>query len=425
MNPTSTTPDPQAQSGANEATGGSAGADAANWNVSLCDRVKEIDPARWDSLLRPEGDFFMDRRVLAGLERGLAGTARLRYAIVERDGVPVASAVLSHFRADASLLAEGAERHALRFLRVVCPPLVRLNMLFCGVPVSAGQNHLRFASDGPIDGAIRALHRTMLDEARCSRAKLIVFKEFGPEENARLGTLAELGYRQADSLPMNHAPVAPESFDAYLAGLKSRKRSVLKRSRQKFAAAGLTVEHRTGGDETALLFTPEVHRLYENVLDRAKVRLEHLPPEFFIELARSSGDLTRFTFVRKGDRIVAFGCSAVNGHEYHQMFVGYDPTLNDECDLYFNLFFEAVDTGFRLRPHDLSVGQSADDFKAQKLSCYQSPLYFHVLGVDWLTKLVLKAAFPLFCPPRESNRLAAVAYAKRLAGEASGTSSED
>jgi predicted N-acyltransferase len=424
MTPTPTTSDSQDPPRTREDAGGGSVAEA-KWSVSLCDRVRDLDPARWDLLLRPEGDFYMDRRVLAGLERGLAGTARLRYAVVERDGVPVAAAVLSHFRADASLLAEGAERHALRFLRVVCPPLVRLNMLFCGVPVSAGQNHLRFAAEGHVDGAMRALHRTMLDEARREWAKLIVFKEFGPEENARLGALAELGYRRADSLPMNHAPVAPESFEAYLAGLKSRKRSVLKRSRQKFAAAGLTVEHRTGGDDTAALFTPEVHRLYENVLDRAKVRLEHLPTGFFGELARSAGDLARFTFVRKGDRIVAFACSAVDGHEYHQMFVGYDPTLNDECDLYFNLFFEAVDTGFRLRPRELSVGQSADDFKAQKLSCHQSPLYFHVLGVDWLTKLVLKAAFPLFCPPRESNRLAAEAYAKRLAGEVEGTPSED
>ena len=365
------------------------------------ERVDAIDSVAWDALLRPGGDFYMDRRFLRAVERSMSETTRLWYLLVRDDaGRTVATAVMSLFKANAALLAEGSAAVWMARLERVSQSLVTLPMLFCGVPLSGGQSHLRVSAETDRASVVATLEDWLWATARKARARVIVWKEFGPAEEEWLGpALAGRGYRRADSLPMNHAPTGPASFDEYLASLKSRKRSVLKRSRRAFAESGLTVEQRTGGAETAALYTDEVHRLYEHVLSNAKVRLERLPASLFRELAREMGDDVLFTFVREGERIVGMACSAKDGDEFHQVFVGYDPDVNERVELYFNLFYEAIDRGFRLRPVDLSVGQSADDFKAQKLSCTQTPLWFYVRGVDVVTRLALWLAFEEFCPP--------------------------
>ena len=54
--------------------------------------------------------------------------------------------------------------------------------------------------------------------------------------------------------------------------------------------SGLRVVHLRGGDGADQVYTDEVHKLYDGVLDRAKVRFERLPAEFF-QRNRTSRDL--------------------------------------------------------------------------------------------------------------------------------------
>jgi hypothetical protein len=82
------------------------------------------------------------------------------------------------------------------------------------------------------------------------------------------------------------------------------------------------------------------------------------------------------------------------------MFVGYDYELNPECDLYFNLFFEAVSAAFQRRPQRIYIGQTSDEFKHQKLCGFQIPLSIYVKGSHPVINAIIKNAFGLFFPPR-------------------------
>src|SRR5262249_32569865 len=120
--------------------------------------------------------------------------------------------------------------------------------------------------------------------------------------------------------------------------------------------------------------------------------------------ARKLPEETAYTFVYDGDRIVAFACSLFTPAVYHQIFVGYDKAVNAEHDLYFNLFFHAVDHAYRQKVGVIHVGQSADEFKHQKLGCHQRPLYFYIKGIDWATRQLFghfsRSMFPArFTPP--------------------------
>ena len=87
----------------------------------------------------------MDPRFLRAVERSMGGGARF-WNVVVRDGEgrPAAAAVLSLYTVDGALLAKEPLSRAIRSLRCTAPGLLKSKVLFCGCPVSTGQNHLRF-----------------------------------------------------------------------------------------------------------------------------------------------------------------------------------------------------------------------------------------------------------------------------------------
>lgn len=374
-----------------------------SYSHTLYDTIDQVDLPAWNTLCHSAGDPFMDPRFIRAVEKSMAGDGRFWHVIFrDSDGNPAAAASVCSYRADATLLAEGFAGKVARLVGRIAPSLVKFNILFCGLPVSAGQSHLRFAPGVDTAAILRSLDEILGAIACREKVRAIVFKEFDDAECERLAALAELGYRRADSLPMNHTSPAFRDFDHFLSSLPSRKRYAIRKSQKKFQAAGLRVVQISGGNGAAAMYTDEVHKLYEAVLERAKVRLERLPPAFFRELAARMPDETAFTFIYDGDRVVAFAASMFTPAAFHQMFVGVNYELNPQVDLYFNLFFHALDYGFKQNAGDVIVGQSADTFKQRQLGGHSQPLHFFVKGADWLSRLVLRHGFNTLFPPRRT-----------------------
>lgn len=368
---------------------------------SIYESIDEVDPVEWNRFHDPGGDVFMAPAYLRAVERAMRADSRFFYAVVRNDrSEPVAVACFCVYELDAVLLAGSFVRWMLKPLRKLLPGLLRVKILLCGHPVSVGASHLRMVADADAPAVLTALNDVAERLAAEHRAKCIVFKEFDSRECARLGSLENLGYRRADSLPMNVIDPQWSSFDEYVASVKSRKRSVLRRSIKKFDQSNLRVSQHVGGEGVDEIYTDDVHRLYDEVLARSKVKLERLPAEYFRELARQLPENSHFTFIRDGDRIVAFAASVFSDQRYHQLFVGFDEDLNPECDLYFNLFFREMDAAYRRGVKTVVAGQTSDVFKQQKLGSRPEPLFLYVKGCRFAARLLLRVAFRLLFPPR-------------------------
>lgn len=362
----------------------------AGYRYAIHSSIRDVDPAAWDSLRRGNRDPFMDPRFLEAVEVGMAAVSRFWHVVFYDDaGRPAATASLCSYRVDGALLADGLLKQVALAIGRVLPGLLEFKVMFCGLCFSAGQSHLRFAPGVDTAVVLRQLDELLLKLAREERAKCIVFKEFKPHECEALDALCELGYQRADSLPMNHVEPIYRDFEDFCARQKSSRRYAIRKAQKKFAASGLRVVQMLGGEGADAIFTDDVYRLFETVFDKAKVRLEKVTPEVFRELARKLPDETAYTFIYDDDRVVAFAVSLFTSVVYHQMFVGYDAALNPASDLYFNLFFQAIDRAYRQKVSVIHVGQSADEFKHQKLGCHQRPLYFYIKGVDWATRRLL------------------------------------
>jgi predicted N-acyltransferase len=370
------------------------------YHATVFSSIRDVDWDEWNQLRDLKRQPAMDPRFVLAVENSMTD-ARCRSVLIRDENRHlVAAACLCSIRIDGALLAEGRSRRVAAVISRIVPPLVHVRIVLCGLPVSIGASHLCFAPDADRAEALRALDQAVVEFAKKERAVCIVFKEFDAEESRALQPLEALGYRRAESLPMNCVAADYRTFDEYVARVNAMRRRNIIRSRKKFAAAGLRVEQRLGGEGIADLYTDEVHRLYEAVLARADVRFESLPAEFFRELARQLPQQTVFTLVYQQNRIVGFAASLFTEDLFEQMFVGLDYDLNPQCDLYFNLFFEALDGAFARGPREIYVGQTSDEFKHQKLSAYQFPLSIYVKGGNPVSRAVIKLAFHSFFPAR-------------------------
>ncbi len=375
-------------------------ADPPQYTTTVSRSIDEIDAATWNAVCGEQHDIFVSQAFIRAFERSMSHVTSFHHVLVrDESSRPVAVACLCVFHADISTIAEGVTARIAKFFKPIARPLVEIKVILCGLPISAACNQLRIVADADRDAVLKVIDAAAMKLAREVKAKCITYKEFSDEECEQLTALAGLGYRKGDNLPKNRMLGGFADFDAYCQSLKSRKRSTIKRSRRKFADAGMTVQHIRGGQEAAALLTDDVHTLYLAVLARAHAKLEELSAEYFRQVALQMGDRCLFTFVKdKQGKIVAFAQSMIDLPTFYQMFVGVDYSINNECDLYFNLFYNAVDEAFRLGATTVDVGQSSYEFKRQKLGARQFPSSIYLKGVDWLTRLAMKLAFNAFLP---------------------------
>ncbi len=374
---------------------------SADYEFEVYDSIRQVDPREWNRLRDPARDPFMDPRFIEAVEAGFAKACRFRHVIV-RDSQrrTMAIACLSSYSISGASLAKGSVRKILASLERIAPWLFKSKLILCGLPVSAGQSHLRFAPDADRAAVLRCLDRVARQFARREWARLILFKEIDEAGCTDLGPLESLGYRRADSFPMNRVEPGSRDFADYLAKFPSKKRRPIRRSQKRIAENGLRIVELSGRDGVAELYTDKVHRLYEAVASRSAVQFEELPVEFPRELARRMPENTVFTLIYRGEDVVGFSMSLVSQTTFHGMVLGVDYDVNAEAEVYFNLLYQSIDTALRHGAQEICIGQTTDALKHDKLGCYQVPLSIYVKGGRWTMRAVLKAGFQSIFPPR-------------------------
>jgi predicted N-acyltransferase len=367
----------------------------------IVNSLKAVRLDEWNQVFSTSGgDICMDPRLLRALEATMANVSQFRYIIIyDKAGEPVACAVLTTFQLDLAIIAGAGTQRMTKLLRCIFPSLLRVTVLFCGLPLSVGQKSLLIAPDANANDVILLLDNIVGEVAGNEKAQVIVYKEFEDKDSAQLDILIRRGYHKGNSLDMHYFSPRFRDFAAYLTSLRSDYRRKVLRSQQKFTQAGLRMVRYRDPESIKRVYTPEVHQLYEAVFAKAKNKLECLPLEFFRELARQFPDDISLTTVYQEERIVAFNWELCTGQTYHFLYCGLDYAVNRQYDLYFNMLYADLDHGFREDVTDIKLGQTADTSKAQ-LGCEQQPLYFYIKGAGRLWGLCINVGFSLLFPNR-------------------------
>jgi hypothetical protein len=352
-------------------------------------------PPAWRNLCA-RSDLAMDVNVLSVFQRTLADQCRCWGVIVTDRGAAIGCAALCLFPTELLDISHPLLARLRDGVRRVWPGFMRMSVLFCGLPVPSGSTHFRTRSAGDVSRVAGEVDRVMRRIAPRVGAKLLVFKELDETSGALHG-----------GIPPMHLLNRPfESFADYREALKSRYRAQIQRSEKKLKAAGFETLCGRGAAFFDAHWNDEAHQLYVAVQSRAEQKLELMPAAFFRELAHALGDEVSLTLIRRAGRVCAFTFAITRAGAHYNLYSGLDYALNNEGDLYFNLFYKDLDQAFRSGATSVHMGQTSDSFKSRLGSATQ-PLYFFVRArAPWMNaalRLFAPVAFPAVRPVRPQD----------------------
>jgi hypothetical protein len=145
------------------------------YSFRLYDSIHDVPLDAWRSLQHNETDLYMTPGFIGTVEATMGATGRFWSLLIDDDnGRPAASACLSLYPLDAALLCPPRPRQVLEGIRRVWASCLKFPILFCGLPVSAGQNHLRIADGADTREVFRQLDAALTRLAAQVKSAAIV-----------------------------------------------------------------------------------------------------------------------------------------------------------------------------------------------------------------------------------------------------------
>lgn len=316
-------------------------------------RASEIDRSLWDACFRPPAErlWWYD-----ALERGgMDDQFSFHYGLIT-DESRGAVGVLPAFVMDVpmDLVAPPAAMRALRALGPLGKPFLKQRTLFVGNVAGEGGT-VGLVEGVSLEAAAGDLHAALWSLRRQAGAKLVVWKDFLPEQTGELQRpLASLGYFEMPSYPATLLAIPPQpGEDAYLKSLSSDYRYKLrKKLKASRASAPLTAGQVRSPAPTELA---EIWSLFWQTYEHGATKFERFTPKVFDHFAAHPG--SHFVTLRRTDTnaMVAFMLLTEEGDHWVNRFIGLDYAAPKELFLYYRLFVAALEfCQGAPRPHLLS-----------------------------------------------------------------------
>jgi 8-amino-7-oxononanoate synthase len=318
-------------------------------------------------------------RSAVGLEAGhlrAVETSRINdlhpyYLIGFQAGEPVGIAYCFSIDMDLTKLVTEAPPEVVATVKTWKPGFMDLRIVEVGHLASLGN---AFEAQPHAQAAfLRALADEVEEIARLEDADLGVVRDVGAGRYAELRVLEEEGYRPALGFPMARMALGWTRFDGYLAALKTKKRTDVRRRRAALNAPGMTVE-------VIEDYAPHAERLAElwGQVARRHGEYEHerLTPAYFAAMARHLEGRSHVLAIKRHGTIIAFGLALIGDDEYFGAAEGMDYAMRDSYELYSNMIFETVRVACELGKKTLNLGITTYDFKASLGAELEPCIYF-------------------------------------------------
>ena len=346
------------------------------FEFAIADRIDALNPAQWDPLA-DRSTIFLGRSYLRVLEANAPEGTSPRYALISRNGRPVAALAAQVLELSGSRLVGGASKTARTGIVAKLAPAARAargaaaaridaRILVLGNFLSWGFHGAAFA-DGEDPAALwpavsEALYRIRQADRLSGDTDFVLVKDVTPVERAGAETLRRFSYRPIETDPNMVLELRPEwrGYDDYLGALAAKYRRGAKDLDAKVEAAGGRVEPLADVPAHA----DRLHALYRHVHEKAAVRPVTMPASYLPAVAAALGDRFRCTVIRRDDELVGFVTTVADGETAVGYFIGYDPAAAAEMPIYLRLLRATIADAIALGCRRLSLGRTALEPKA-------------------------------------------------------------
>lgn len=273
-----------------------------SYEVSLVRRMADIDRADWNALVGDEHSPFLEWEWLSALEESGCAVSSTGWAphhiVVRRGGELIAAApayVKSHSQGEFVFdhgWADAAERAGIRYYP----------KLLVGVPFTpaTGRRVLTHPSVGR-EPILRAVGRA-IGEICAANEISSAHVNFCLEDEVE--ALGREGFLHRQGVQYHWLNRGYDSFEDYLAALKSKRRNQIRRERRDLATAGVEVEILEGDAIADDLFEP-MFRIYLSTIQKLYWGQQYLNRDLFDRLQGPWRRNLVFVVARRAGEIVA------------------------------------------------------------------------------------------------------------------------
>jgi len=271
--------------------------------IALLRGIADIDRAEWDALVGEQGSPFLEWDWLEALERSGCVAAKHGWAphhltVREEGGRLIAAAPMylkGHSQGEFVFdhtWAEAAERAGMRYYP----------KLLVAVPLTPATGRRILTHPGQARGPLLELVAHALRDVCAANDISSVHVNFCADDE--IAPLRAAGFLDRRGVQYHWRNRAYRSFDDYLAAMRSKRRTQVRRELRAVAEAGLTIAVHEGDAIPDQLFQP-MFRIYLSTIEKLYWGRQYLNARFFDELRRRWKRNLCFVVARDGDELVA------------------------------------------------------------------------------------------------------------------------
>ncbi len=337
--------------------------------------INDIEEFLWDSILS-ENSLFHSYRFVKVIEDSRVENSRFWYITIYKNGQLITTCCFSAFTMSLDLFLVEPLKNLILFFRKIYLNLLRINVLFCGLPISIGTSNLKIVHTEP-DPMILKLIADLMDKiARENSIKYLCLKEFKMDELYFVNGLEQFGYFKARSIPYVKLNVKWKDYSEYLSRLRHSYRRKIKLSLKKINLSNPVIytssqipEH---PDFPILIidekipFDPEIfYNMYLNIMARATVKLEMLNKDFFINFFEKMSKDYKILYLKYKKEILGWAIITEQNKIMTFLLIGLPATIDKKYNTYANILYGIVYYGISNGFEILNLGQTAYWLKQQ------------------------------------------------------------
>jgi len=319
--------------------------------------VKEVPDIIWNRFVH-RGAVGLELGHLQAIEVSRINDIHPYYIIGYLEEEPVGIAYCFSIRVDLARMTNSYPAEVVETVKTWKPEFMEMRIVEVGHLASLGTT-IEVAQPYITD-FLRALSGKIDEIASLEKAELCIIRDIPAVRYNEFCELKECGYRPAMGFPVARMKLNWNSFDGYLASLKSKKRNNIRHRRAKLQAPEITVKI----IEDYAPYSERLAGLWTNVAKRQNgYEHERLTPAYFEAMSQYLKGRSHVVAVKQNGKIVAFGLNLIGDEEYFGVAEGLDYDVRDLYDLYANNIFEGLRVACELGKKTFNIGITTYDFK--------------------------------------------------------------
>lgn len=295
---------------------------------------------------------------LRAVEKSRINDIHPYYLIGFDENVPIGIAYCFSIQVDIAQMSDSYPQKVLDIVKCWMPGFLEVRIVELGHIASLGTTIE--VLPGYLDGFLIELSKKIDDIARLENADLCLIRDLPTTKCKDYSVLDKVGFQAFKGFPIARMKLNWNSFEDYLADLKSKRRKNILQKREKLNVEEISVEV----IEDYAPYADKLSELWSNVAKSNNgYSHEKLTPEYFRSMSLYMNGRSHVVAIKRKGEIVAYGLNLIGDEEYFGMAEGMDYTFRDQYDLYANSIFESLSVACLLGKRNFNIGITTYDFK--------------------------------------------------------------